>query len=109
MSIYAVRKRAAYFSNVKSIALITLELVDKVHRPAVCMVSYGVSEVDTRAGERVDGRVNRAGLISGSIAGSRASEGGWIIGAEANIHNKLVEVGGFVEGDRGRFSEEVLG
>ena len=31
MSIHAVRKRAAGFSNVKSFADITLELVDEVH------------------------------------------------------------------------------
>ena len=42
MSIHAVRERAASFSNVKTIAL---ELVDKVHRLAVGMGSYGVSEV----------------------------------------------------------------
>ena len=47
MSIHAVRKRAAGFSNVKSIAFITLELVDKVHRITVCISSYGVSEVGT--------------------------------------------------------------
>ena len=32
------------------------------------MGSDGVSEVGIRAGERVDGRVNGAGLTSGSIA-----------------------------------------
>ena len=47
MSIHAVRERAVGFSNVKSIAYITLELVDKVHRFAVGMGSYGVSEVGT--------------------------------------------------------------
>ena len=45
VSIHAVRERAADFSNVKSIAYIALELVDKVHRLAVGMGSYGVSEV----------------------------------------------------------------
>ena len=45
MSIHVVRERAAGFSNVKSFAYITLELVDKVHRLAVSMGSYGVSEV----------------------------------------------------------------
>ena len=35
------------FSNVKSFAYITLELVDKVHRLAVSMGGYGVSEVGT--------------------------------------------------------------
>ena len=47
VSIHAIRKRAACFSNVKSIAYISLELVDKVHRHAVGMDSNGVSEVDT--------------------------------------------------------------
>ena len=47
MSIHAVRKRAAGFSNVKSIVYIALELVDKVHRLAVGMSNYGVSEVGT--------------------------------------------------------------
>ena len=47
VSIHTVRKRAAGFSNVKSIAYIALELVDKVHRLAVSMGSYGVSEVGT--------------------------------------------------------------
>ena len=37
----------AGFSNVKSFAYITLELVDKVHRLAVGMGTYGVSEVGT--------------------------------------------------------------
>ena len=47
MSIHAVRERAVGFSNVKSFAYIALELVDKVHRLAVAMGSYGVSEVGT--------------------------------------------------------------
>ena len=47
LSIHAVKKRVVDFSSVKSIAFITLELVDKVHRLAVCMSSYGVSEIDT--------------------------------------------------------------
>ena len=51
MSIHMVRERATGFSNVKSTAYITLELVNKVHRLAVGMGSYGVSEVSTRAGE----------------------------------------------------------
>ena len=38
---------AVGFSNVKSIAYIALELVDKVHRLAVGMGSYGVSEIGT--------------------------------------------------------------
>ena len=47
MSIHAVRERAAGFSNVNSIAYITLELVDKFHRLSVDMGNYGVSEVGT--------------------------------------------------------------
>ena len=47
MSIHAVRKKPAGFSNVKSIAYIALELVHKVQRPAVGMGSYGVSDVGT--------------------------------------------------------------
>ena len=39
------RERAVAFSNVKSTAYIALELVNKVHRLAVGMGSYGVSEV----------------------------------------------------------------
>ena len=53
MSINVVRERerAAGFSNVKSIAYIALELVDKVHRLAVGIGSYGVSDVGIWAGE----------------------------------------------------------
>ena len=51
MSIHAVRERASGFSNVKNTAYIALELVNKVHRLAVSMGSYGISEVSTRAGE----------------------------------------------------------
>ena len=40
-------EREVGFSNVKSIAYIALELVYKVHRLAIGMGSYGVSEVDT--------------------------------------------------------------
>ena len=47
MSIHEVRERVVGFSNVKSITRIELELVDKVHRLAVGMGSYGVSEVGT--------------------------------------------------------------
>ena len=41
------RERAAGVSIVKSTAYITLELVNKVHRLAVGMGSYGVSEFGT--------------------------------------------------------------
>ena len=48
MSIHAIRERERWVSpNVKSIAHFALELVDKVHRLAVCMGSYGVSEIGT--------------------------------------------------------------
>ena len=47
MSIHVARERAAGFSNVKSIAYIALELVDKVERLAVGMSSYGVIKVGT--------------------------------------------------------------
>ena len=47
MSIHVVRKRAAGFSKRKSIAYIVLELVDKIHRLAVGVSSYEVSEVGT--------------------------------------------------------------
>ena len=44
MVIHVVRERAVGFSNVKNIVL---ELVDKFHRLAVGMGSYGVSKVGT--------------------------------------------------------------
>ena len=49
-----------------------------------------------------------AGLTMGSVAGSGAGGGGRIMGTEARVHNKLAEVWGFAESDRGRFDEEVL-
>ena len=69
------------------------------------MASYGISEVGTRAGRSVNG----ASLTPGSVAGLGAGGGGRIMGAEAGVHKKLAEVRGFVENDRGRFEEEVLG
>ena len=53
--------------------------------------------------------MNWAGLTTGSVTGSGASGGGRIMEVEAGVHNKLAEVWGFVESDRGRFDEEVLG
>ena len=53
--------------------------------------------------------MNGAGLTTGSVAESGAGGGGRIMGAEAGVHNKLAEVWGFAESDRGRFDEEVLG
>ena len=52
------------------------------------------------------GQVLQWGL---SVAGSGASRGGRIMGEEASVHNKLAEVWGFAESDRGRFDEVVLG
>ena len=86
MSIHMVGKRAAGFSNVKSTAFSTMELVDHVHRHTVHMGSYGVSEVGTGAG----GMVNGVGLASGSSTGSGASGGGRIMGMETSVHNKLL-------------------
>ena len=44
------------------------------------MGSYGVSEVGTRAGELIDGRMNGADFTLGFIAGSVANGGGRILG-----------------------------
>ena len=46
-----IREGAAGFSNVKSLALSTLDLVDWVRRLAVSIGGYGVREVGTEAGE----------------------------------------------------------
>ena len=53
--------------------------------------------------------MNGAGLTPGSVARSGVGWGGRIMGAEAGVHNKLAEVWGFAESDRGRFDDEVLG
>ena len=53
--------------------------------------------------------MNGAGLHQGLLQGPEPVGGGRIMGAEAGVHNKLVEVWGFAESDRGRFDEEVLG
>ena len=50
--------------------------------------------------------MNGPGLTLGSVAGSGASGGDRIMGAEAGVHHKLAEVGWFEESDRG--GEEVL-
>ena len=52
--------------------------------------------------------MNGTGLTLGSVAGLGADGGSRIMGMEVSVHNKLVEVWGFVESDRGRF-DEVLG
>ena len=52
--------------------------------------------------------MNGAVFTRGCVAGSGAGGGDRIMGVEAGVHNKLAEVWGFVESDRGRF-DEVLG
>ena len=73
------------------------------------MCSYGVSDIGTGAGEEVDWMANGVGTTPGSVAWSGASGDGSIMGAETSVHNELAEVGEFVESDKGRFDEEVLG
>ena len=58
VAIQTIGIRAAGFSNIKCITLSTLQ----VHRLAVSMCSYGVSEVGTGACERVDTMMNGACL-----------------------------------------------
>ena len=48
-------------------------------------------------------------LHRGLLQGRESVGGGRIMGAEARVHNKLAEVRGFAESDRGGFDEEVLG
>ena len=50
--------------------------------------------------------MNGAALELGSIAGSRASGSGRIMGAQTSVHNELTEVRGFVESDRRFGSKE---
>ena len=57
------------------------------------------SDISAGAGEGVDGVVIEAGLASGSIARSGASEGGSTVGAETLVDNDLVKVRGFSEGE----------
>ena len=45
--------------------------------------------------------MNGAGLTPGSVAGSGASGGDRIMGAEPGVHHKLAEVGWFAESDPG--------
>ena len=52
--------------------------------------------------------MNGVGLTTGAVAGLGAGGGGRIMGMETSVHNKMVEVWGFAESDRGRFDEEVL-
>ena len=57
----------------------------------------GVSDIGMRAGERVGGVVNGAGLTSGSIARSGASGGGTTVGTETGVDNELAKVRGFLK------------
>ena len=103
MSIHAVRERAAGFSNVKSFADITLELVDEVHGFAVSMGGYGVSEAHTGAGERVGGIVNGTILAPGSRASGGGSTMRWRLVSTMSYRRW----GGFrkvTEGGSGRWS-----
>ena len=55
MSIHAVRKKVAGFSNIMRIAYIALELVHKVHRFEVGMGSYEVRMVHELVNELAGG------------------------------------------------------
>ena len=44
----------------------------------------------------------------GLLQGREPVGDGRIMGVEANVHNKLAEVWGFVESDREKFDEEIL-
>ena len=101
VSIHLVGEGTVGFSDVESIALIILELVDSVYRLAVRMCS----EFCTGIGRMV----NETSIAPGSVAGSGASGGGRTVGVETWVNNKLAEVGKFSESDRGRFGEETLG
>ena len=50
------------------------------------------------------GQVLQQGLLQG-----REPVGWQDYRAEASVHNKLAEIWGFAESDRGRFDQEVLG
>ena len=75
MSIHMDRKGMAGFSNVKTITLNTLKLVDQVHGLAVSMGGNRISEVGAGAGERVGWMVNGTSLASGSNPGPGAYGG----------------------------------
>ena len=70
------------------------------------MGSDGVSEIDAGAGERMVGWTS---LTLGSSAGPGTCKGGRCDGAETFVHNELVEVGRFFQGNKGGFGKEVLG
>ena len=65
----------------------------------------GVSDISAGAGEGVGGKVNGAGLTSGSIARPGAST----VAAETRVDNELAKVRGFTESDRWGFGKKVLG
>ena len=63
------------------------------------------SELRTEAGALVGWMVNETSLTPGCVAL-------WwcrTVGADTHVYNKLVEVEWFLESERGRFGEEVLG
>ena len=93
------------FSDVKSIALIILELVDYVYRLAVRMFI----KFYAGPGEQFGGMVNGTSLAPGSVARSEASGAEKTEGLEICVNNKLAEVGRISESDRGSFGEEALG
>ena len=53
--------------------------------------NYGVSEVGTGAGERVDGIVNGAGLALESIVGLGANGDDRIMGGQTGVKNEFIE------------------
>ena len=69
----------------------------------------GLSDISAGAGEGVGGTVDGAGLTSGSIARSGASEGGSTVGAETRVNSELAKVRGSSEGDRRGFGKKFLG
>ena len=60
----------------EGLVIITLKLVELVHRFAVIMGSYGVIEVRTGADELVGGMVNATSLALGSVTEFGGSGGG---------------------------------
>ena len=58
MSIYTFKEHLTYFSNVKSITFLTLELVHQVGGFRIGKDGDGISQVCLRASERLGGDVN---------------------------------------------------
>ena len=84
-----------------------LELVVLDHRLATSTGGYGVGEVGTGAGERVDWMVNGTNLTPRQ--GREAVGEAGSCGAETRVNTELVEAGRFVESYGKWFSEVVLG